>query len=167
MKKLFALFFAAVLSLSTIAFAGVEITKVDKAKPTDEMFMDMAVVAAKKSVAAKGIPAGAVIILNGAWRATGLPSGTKSPEEDAFSKARRQTLKNATVYTVNEPTTETINFLNSLGVEAVYFVNPRDAVIAAGIYPAEAYNDEALDASLPQAPIICMPYADATALIKK
>lgn len=158
---------AAVISLGTTMFAEVKITKVDKAKPTDEIFMDMALSAAKKSVAANGQPSGAVIILNGAWKASGMPTAKTTPEEDAFSKARRSNLNNASVYTINEPTTETVNFLNSLGVESIYFVNGRDAVVAAGIYPASAYNDDEINPAYPAAPMICIPYADAAALIKK
>lgn len=165
MKKIALILMAAIVAVGT--FAGVNITKVDKVAPTDEMFIDMAVTAAKKSKAETGVASGAVVILNGAWRSTGIPADGKTAEKVAFEKSRRQTLKNATVYTLNEPTTETYNMLNNLGVEAIYFVNPREAVVAAGIYPASAYNDEAIDTSISQAPMTCLPYADGEALLKK
>ena len=164
MKKLMTLLLAALVGACTV-FAT-DITKVDKVKPTDEMFMDMAVAAAKKSVASKGAPSGAVIILNGAWRSTGTPEGGKTAEETAYAKSRLTKLNNATVFTVNEPTTEVINFLNTLGVDAIYFVNGRDVVVAAGVYPASAYDDSALDTSVKQAPIFCIPFPEAESLLK-
>ena len=165
MKKLLSLLTVVILSLGTSVFA-IEITKVDKVRPTDDMFMDMAVTSAKKSVASKGAASGAVIILNGAWRATGTPEGEKTAEEVAYSKSRLSKLNNAVVYTINEPPTTVVNMLNSLGVEAIYFSNPRDVVIAAGIYPASAYDDSKLDTSGYQAPFYIMPFAEAAALLK-
>lgn len=166
MKKLFFLFAATVLMTFSV-IAGVNITKVDKVAPTDEMFMDMAVTAAKKAIKEAGTPCGAVIILNGAWRSTGIPSGTQTAEEVAISKSRLNSLRNATVFTVNEPTTKAYIAICEAGADAVYFVNPRDVVVAAGIYPADAYNDEAIPADLKQVPMKSMPYSDAEALIKK
>lgn len=166
MKKTLTLLVAAIIGFGMNVFA-VDITVVDKVKPTDEMFMDMAVTAAKKSVASKNPAAGAVIILNGAWRATGVPEGGKTAEEVAVSKSRLSTLKHSTIYTVNEPTAAVINMLNSMGVDAIYFANPRDAVIAAGIYPASAYDDESIEVSEYQAPVYQMPVSDAASLLKK
>lgn len=165
MKKIITLLLAVV----AIAFTSnaVVITTVDKVKPTDEMFMDMAVTAAKKSAASMGVPSGAVIILNGAWRATGVPDAKQTAEEVAVSKSRLSKLNNATVFTVNEPTTAVINLLNSLGVDAIYFANPRDVVVAAGIYPASAYDDNAVDTSVKQAPVYHLPFAEAGTLLKK
>ena len=165
MKKLVLLLMVTLLT-ATSGVCGVEITRVDKVQPTDEMFMDMAVTAAKKSVASNNVASGAVIILNGAWRATGTPEGNNGAEDAAFSKSRLSNLRNAKVYTINEPPTAVINRLNALGVEAIYFANPREAVIAAGIYPASAYDDSALDASVKQAPVYLIPYDDAEALLK-
>ena len=167
MKKFVLMMFVALFSMSANLFAGIPITKVDKIRPTDEVFMDMAVAAAKKSVANRQQPGGAVIILNGAWKATGMPSADKTPEVDAFEKARRGDLVNASVYTINEPTTETINFLNSLGVQAIYFCNDRDAVVAAGVYPSSAYDDAKLNQSDEMAPMTLIVYPDAQALLKK
>ena len=165
MKKILSLLAIALVSFG-VKVAAIDITTVDKVEPTDEMFMDMAVTAAKKSVASSGVPSGAVIILNGAWRATGTPEGAKTAEEVAVAKSRLNRLANANVYTVDEPTTAVVNMLNSLGVSAIYFTNPRDVVVAAGIYPASAYDDSALDTSVKQAPIYRLPYADAEALLK-
>lgn len=166
MKKLLTLFFVIVLGMGLKASA-VDITKVDKVLPSDEMFMDMAVTAAKKSMASNTGASGAVIILNGAWRATGTPEGEKTAEEAAFAKSRLTKLNNAVVYTINEPITEVINFLNSLGVDAIYFANPRQVVIAAGIYPATAYDDSQVDSSVKQAPIYWLPFDEAADLIAK
>lgn len=165
MKKFVVLLIAALFGINSSLMAY-EITIVDKVKPTDEMFMDMAVTAAKKSVASNTGASGAVIILNGAWRATGTPEGDKTAEKVAYEKSRLTNLKNAIVFTVNEPTTDTVNQLNKLGVEAIYFANPRDVVVAAGIYPAEAYDDAALDTSVNQAPVYRLAFPEAAALIK-
>lgn len=166
MKKIVFAIVTAFLALGCLQTRAIDITKVDKIAPTDEIFMDMAVSAAKKSIASNTGPSGAVIILNGAWRATGTPEGGKSPEEVAYAKSRLSNLANATVYTVNEPTTDVINLLNSLGVTAVYFANPRDAVVAAGIYPASAYDDSRLNTAGKQAPVYLLAFPDASALLK-
>lgn len=165
MKKILILLF--VLTVSFASVRAIDITRVEKVQPTDEMFMDMAVTAAKKSVASNSVPSGAVIILNGAWRATGSPENGKTAEEVAVSKSRLAKLTNATVYTVNEPSTATVNMLNSLGVTAIYFAIPRDVVVAAGIYPASAYDDGALATDVKQAPMYLLPFAEAEALVKK
>lgn len=144
---------------------AIDISPVDKASPTDEIFMDMAVSAAKKSIASGNAPAGAVIILNGAWRATGTPEGNRTPEEVAWGKARLDNLKNAVVYTVNEPVTDVVNLLNSLGVSAIYFTNPRTRVIQSGIYPATAYDDAKLDTSLKAAPMYMLAFPEASQLL--
>lgn len=164
MKK----FLAIILAIVGIGYAvnAYDITKVDKVKPTDSMFMDMAVTAANKSVASKTGPTGAVIILNNAWRSTGIPTAGKTAEQVAVEKSRLNSLANAIIFTVAEPTTEDINMLNAKGVEKIYFAIPRDKVIAKKVYPAEAYNDEALDTSVKQAPIMQIEFAEAEALYK-
>lgn len=164
MKKILAI----ALAIFSIAFAtnAYEITKVDKVKPTDEMFMDMAVTAANKSVASKTGPTGAVIILNGAWKATGIPTATQKAEAVAVEKSRLSSLRNAVVFTVAEPTTEMINLLNSMGVDKIYFAVPRAKVIEKNVYPAEAYNDEEIDVTLKQAPLLQLNFAEADALYK-
>lgn len=166
MKKTFALLCALIVSTLVCNICAFEITKVDKVQPTDELFMDMAVSAAKKSMASNTGPSGAVIILNGAWRATGTPEGGKTPEEAAFAKSRLSNLKNAVVYTVNEPTTATVNLLNELGVGAIYFTNPREAVVAVGIYPASAYDDSKLNTAGYQAPVYQLAFPEASLLLR-
>ena len=166
MKKIFLVALFAVFALVSTVFGQLNITKADKVSPSDEMFIDMAVMAAKKSVADGNAPNGAVVIVNGAWKSTGIPADDKTAEIVAFEKSRKSNLENATVYTVNEPTTSTLNALNKAGVEAIYFVNPRGEVIAAGIYPASAYDDSALDTSVKQAPMYRLPFAEAEALLK-
>ena len=164
MKKIITI---AALILSVVFTASaVDITKVAKVKPTDEMFMDMAVTAANKSVASNNAPTGAVIILNGAWKATGIPETGKTAEQVAVEKSRLSSLRNATIFTVAEPTTEVINMLNSKGVDAIYFAIPRAKVIEKKVYPAEAYNDEEIDTDVKQAPLMQITFAEAEALYK-
>ena len=164
MKKFFALLaLAALVGLNSLA--GVPITKVDKIAPTDEVFMDMAVTAAKKSMADGKAPCGAVVILNGAWRSTGTPSGTTTAEDSAISKSRRQTLSNSTIYTIVEPTTEAYNTICQLGADAVYFVIGRDEAVERGIYPASAYDDSKLQEGVQAVPLKQMPYGDASSLV--
>lgn len=159
-------FALAAIFCAVLVQAGVPITKVDKIAPTDEVFMDMATTAAVKSKSANGLPCGAVIILNGAWRSTGNAHGDMTAEQDAAAKSRLSSLANATVYTVNEPTTEAYLDLCRLGADAIYFVNPRQVVIAKGIYPASAYDDSKIDAGVNAVPLKQMQYADAAALLK-
>ncbi len=145
--------------------AGVPITKVDKAAPTDEIWMDMAVTAAKKAVAEGQKPCGAVIILNGAWRSTGTPSASATAEENAIAKSRRQTMSNSSMFTIVEPTTEVYNTICKLGADKIFFVIGRDEAIAKGIYPASAYDDSKIDESLTPVPMTQLPYADAEKLV--
>jgi tRNA(Arg) A34 adenosine deaminase TadA len=167
MKKLVLIAAILVAVLCGTALAGVPITKVDKVEPTDEMFMDMATTAARKSVADGGLPCGAVVILNGAWRSTGTAAeGGTSAEENAIAKSRRQSLHNASIYTVNEPTTAAYNTICRYGVDAVYFVNARKDVVARGIYPASAYDDSKIDTTLTQVKMIQLKYADAADILK-
>ena len=165
MKKILCAF--AALTLSIACFAQVNITKVDKVKPNDEMFMDMAVQAAKKSVADGKAANGAVVILNGAWRSTGLPTATETPEENAISKSRRNSLSGATIYTVNAPTSKAINAINASGADAVYFVNPSADVVAAGIYTDADYNPELIVETDNPVPVFQIYYAPAVELLKK
>lgn len=166
MKKiLIILSFIALICYNTNA--GVPITRVDKIAPTDEVFMDMAVTAAKKAVSSGQAPCGAVIILNGAWRATGIPSAPSTAEQTAIAKSRLQSLENATIYTTVEPTTEAYMDLCRLGANAVYFVVDRDSAIKAGIYPADAYDDTKIPADFKTTPLNQMPYNEATELVAK
>lgn len=165
MRKLITI--AAVAAIAIAAAAQVAITTVDKASPTDEVFMDMAVTAAQTAVGQGKSPCGAVVILNGAWRSTGIPSDTRTAEESAIEKSRRTSLRSAYIYTVNQPTSEAMNAIARSGAEGVYFVNPADMVIEAGIYPASAYDPALIDTTLQQVPVRRMNYLPATKLIKK
>ena len=62
-----------------VVIAGIPITKVDKIDPTEEIYMDMACTAASKSVASKGKPCGAVVILNRAWKGSGTATADTEP----------------------------------------------------------------------------------------
>lgn len=165
-KKFFCITAILAVILSAVAYAGVPITKVDKIAPTDEVYMDMATTAARQAKNNGGMPCGAVIILNGAWRSSGNATANVTAEQAAINKSRLSNLANATIYTVNEPTTEAYNDICRFGADAVFFVNPREVVIAKGIYPASAYDDTKIDSTLTQVPLKQMPYADASALLK-
>lgn len=127
--------------------SAVDIVVVDNVTSNDRMFMDMAISAANKSAADKGPLSGAVIILDGMWRSTGVPTAELTAEEVAYKRSRLQSLDNAVVFTLNEPTSAVVNMLNGLNVGAIYFVNGRNDVVAAGIYPASAYDDTIIDLS--------------------
>lgn len=164
MKKVLTIIGAAVMAV-VAAKAGVNITDYSNAKSTDLMFMDMAVVTAQKAVKAGGTPTGAVLILNGAWRSGGTSKNGETAEIVAVNTSRLTDLKDAVIYTVNEPTTDTYNRLVEAGVKAVFFSNPRTEVVKAGIYPSSAYDDsKAVDSTMP---MLRMSYSDAQALLKK
>lgn len=148
------------------AIAELPITKVDKIAPTEEIFMDMAVSAAKKAKQSKGLPCGAVIILNNAFRSAGTADATATAEQNAIAKAALPSLENAIIFTVNEPTTEAYNDICRFGAESVVFVNGRDDVVAAGIYPASAYDDSKIDTTLTQVPLKQISFAEAASLLK-
>ncbi len=152
--------------IAVAAIAQVNITKVDKVRPTDEIFMDMAVTAASQAKAAGLEPSGAVVILNGAWKSTGTPADGLSPEENAIQKAHSTRLAGARIYTVNQPTAQALNAIMRAGAEAVYFVNSSADAVAAGIYPAEAYDTALLDSTLRPVPAYQIPYPPAAAIIK-
>ena len=166
MKKAIVSLLLAVAVICGAAFAAVPISKVDKVSPTDEIFMDMAYSAASKSANAKGLPCGAVIILNNAFRAAGTADANATAEQNAIAKAGLANLENATIFTVNEPTTEAYNDICRFGADAVIFVNSRDKVIAAGVYPASAYDDSKIDTTVTQVPLKQISYADAERLLK-
>lgn len=164
MKRILLTLSAAAMALA--AAAQVNITKVDKVQPTDEIFMDMAVTAASQAKAS-GLPAsGAVIILNGAWKATGTPEGGLTPEENAIQKTHSARLTGARIYTVNQPTAAALNAIMRTGIETVYFVNSSADAVAAGIYPVEAYDAASLDSSLRPVPAYQLSYPPAAAIIR-
>lgn len=165
MKK-FAFLFIAVMAFVGTAIAALPITKVDRVNPTDEIFMDMALTVAKDNVKEDGLPCGAVVVLNGRLLSSGQATDKATAEEAAIATSRKKKLGFATIYTVNEPTTEAYNAICRSGAEAVVFVNPREEVIAKGIYPAEAYNDSLVDSTLTQVPMSQMEYREAVSFIK-
>ncbi len=117
-----------------------------KPSPRDEMFIDMAVTAAYKSVNSGGTAAGAVIVSGGAWKATGTASADgKTAEENAIAKMRIADPSKAAVYTVNEPTTRAYNAIAAAGIGQIYYVNTRDAAVNAGVAKASDYDDSAKD----------------------
>lgn len=155
-----------VVAIICTAFAELPITKVDKIAPTEEIFMDMAVSTAKKAKQAKGLPCGAVVILNNAFRSAGTADATATAEQNAIAKAGLPNLENAIIFTVNEPTTEAYNDICHFGAESVVFVNGRDDVIAAGVYPASAYDDSKIDTTAARVPLKQISFAEASALLK-
>ncbi len=168
MKRFFKILAAVMcLAIAMPVAAQVTITKVDKIAPTDMVFMDMAVEAAKTNVKTGGIPSGAVIILNGAFRSSGRANSEGTAEANAYAKSRLSTLKNAKVYTVNEPTTASYILLSRLGVDEIFFVNGRDAVIKAGYATAADYDDASIPADVTPAPLKSLEFPDATNLLKK
>lgn len=165
MKKIFLAMMATMVACCVL-WAATPITKVDKISPTDEVYMDMATTAASKSVADNGKPCGAVVILNGAWKGSGIATEKGTAEQNAIAASRLRSLNNASVYTVCEPTTEVYLEICRLKADAVYFVVPRDKVIEKGIYPASAYDDSLVDSTVVAVPLKCMDYSDAAALVK-
>ena len=154
------------LFMAMTATAQVEISKTERANPDDDVFMDMAVSVAQTSVAQGYKHCGAVVILNGAWRASGMPVGGKTAEQDALARTRRTTVPGAAVYTVNEPTTEALDAMRAAQVSTVYYVNPREDVVAAGVYDADAYAPSQRE-DLPQIKVVRIDYAPARALVGK
>ena len=158
MKKKFMLAVAAVLVGVFAITAGVNITKVDKVSPNDEMFMDMAVSVAKTAKK----PIGAVVVLNGALR-----SATGTAEENAIKSSRRKSLYGGSIYTVVQPTTEAYNAICRSGADAVYFAVPAADAVSAGVYSLEDYDTSKADTTLTQVPMKHLPYADASLLVVK
>lgn len=162
MKTLFkAIVAAAALLAAPAVSAQVQITKVDKIQPTEEVFMDMAVSAAKTSVADKGLPCGAVVILNGAWRSTGMPSDEQSAEQVAINKSRSRSLAQARIYTVVQPTAAAMEAISKSGIPTVYFAVPAADAVAAGIYSAKDYEGAGQSVKMVQ-----IPFDEATGLVR-
>lgn len=154
----------AVLALAvSAASAQVQITKVDKIQPTDEVFMDMAVTAAKTSVGDQGLPCGAVVILNGAWRSAGMQTNEVTAEQAAINKSRLSKLANASIYTVVQPVAKACEAIAKSGADAVYFTIPAADAIAAGIYPADAYEG----ADKAGVKLVQIPFAEANDVVNQ
>lgn len=144
---------ALAVAISLPMGAQVEITRTDKIQPDQQVFMDMAVSAAKTSVADQGLPCGAVVILNGAWRSTGMPSGEQSAEETAIRKSRTKSLANAQIYTVIQPTAAVMKAIADAGISTVYYAVSSADAIAADIHSAKDYEGEAVKLTLVQVPL--------------
>ena len=166
MKKVMFLLVAVATLVSNTMFAAIPIAKKDKISPVDEIWMDMAVTVAKWNVEEGGIPCGSVVVFNGKLQSSGQATEKATSIETAIATSKLRTLENAVIYTVNEPTAEAYNAICKAKADAVYFVNPKDKVIAAGVQSAEAYDESKLDSTLTQVPVKQMDYADAAALLK-
>lgn len=167
MKKIILSAIAVLIAAAPAAISQAVITKVDKIVPTDQVYMDMATEAAKSNKAAGKKADGAVVILNNAFHSSGKATGDTSAAQDAIGKARVSSLENAKIYTINEPTTEALNAISRRKAQAVYFVNSREDVVKAGIFPAEAYDDAKLDTTVTLTPMHQMSYEAASKLIGK
>lgn len=157
---------AIVTFVSYSLFAAIPISRNDKVTPVDEIWMDMAVTVATVNVEEGGIPCGSVVIFNGRLQSTGQATEKATSIETAIAMSKLRTLTNTVIYTVNEPTAEAYNAICKAKPNAVYFVNPKEKVIAAGVQPAEAYDESKLDSTLAKVPIKQMYYEDAEALLK-
>ncbi len=164
MKRLVVLALAALLTLA--ASAQVKLSPVDKAEPTDEIFMDMAVTVANTAIAQGYKPCGTVIVMHGAWKSSGMAVGGKTAEQDALARSRRTKLQTAVVYTVNQPTTASLKTLREAGVATVFYVNPMETVVAAGVYTEADYVDDD-DSTDSRMEVVRMDYVPATTLLKK
>ncbi|MDE7154233.1 MAG: hypothetical protein K2O00_07315 [Muribaculaceae bacterium] len=168
MKKLFisAILAIAALTGTNNISAQVPITRVEQYSPTDMVFLDMATDAAKENKSRGMNPNGAVLVVNGEFKASGRSTAGSSAEEIAFKKSHLPSLKGVTVYTVNEPTTAVYQFLCDNNVDAIFFVNGRDAVVKAGIASASDYNDSALPESTVKVTMKQIEFPDASLLLK-
>ncbi|MDE6308700.1 MAG: hypothetical protein K2L93_01695 [Muribaculaceae bacterium] len=132
--------------------------------PADAAFMDMAVEMAQMAVEQGDAPGGTAIILNGAFHAVGHGA---TPELDALRNAHSASLANAAVYTVNEPTTEAWVEMSKRGVSQIYYANPREDVIEAGIYRVSDYDDSAIPADVTLTSKKELAHSGAAALIER
>lgn len=168
MKKsiITALLFATAAVVTPSVKAEIPVSRVEQYSPTDMVFLDMATEAAKENQSRGQQPNGAVIVVNGEFRSSGRSTASSSAEETAFKKSRLSTLKGATLYTVNEPTAAIYKFLCENGIDKIYFVNGKDAVIKAGIATSADYNSSSLPSSLTFAPMFQIEFPDAALLLK-
>lgn len=158
----------AFLAVSGLAsYAKLPVTKVVNPSPAEMVGIDMATDVAKKSVASGGGPWGAVIVVNGQVKGTGCSTDGTSAEVNAMKAAGLQSLKGTTVFTVNQPGTDVYQMLSEAGADGIYFVNGSDAVVAAGLLPASAYYESALEGKDSLAPLKSIPFPEAQRLIKK
>ena len=166
MKKVFFAVVAMAIFVTGTMMASVEISKREKVSPVDEIWMDMAVTVAKVNVEEGGVPCGSVVVLNGRLQSSGQATEKATSVETAIAMSKMKTLRNAKIYTMNEPTIEAYNAACKAKVDAIYFVNPKEKVIAAGVQPVEAYDESKIDSTLTAIPVIQMDYEDAVMLLK-
>lgn len=166
MKKVFFAVVAMAIFVTGTMMASVEISKREKVSPVDEIWMDMAVTVAKVNVEEGGVPCGSVVVLNGRLQSSGQATEKATSVETSIAMSKLKSLRNAKIYTVNEPTIEAYNAACKAKADAIYFVNSKDKVIASGVQPAEAYDESKIDSTLTPIPVIQMDYADAAALLK-
>lgn len=170
MKKklyIFAALLATIFSVSFNASAVLPISKVGMIMPDDMVYIDMATSAAKSAVASGDKADGAVIIKNSAPVATAGATAGATAVSNAIDKAGVAALKDAVIYTVNQPQITDLVTLSKSGAKTIYFVNGADRVVAAGIYPAEAYDETAIPAGHTITPMIQLEYPDAQKLLDK
>ncbi len=165
MKKQIITAFMAVSCLAS--YAKLPVTKVVNPTPAEMVGIDMATDVAKKSVAAGNGPWGAVIVLNGQVKGSGSSADGSSAEANAMKAAGLQSLKGTTVFTVNQPADDVYQMLSESGVDGIYFVNGSDAVVGAGLLPASAYDESALEGKSGLAPLKSIPFPEAQRLLKK
>lgn len=128
------------LTAGLTASAAVTVNRAAKLDDGQQVYIDMAVSAAKTSVAEGDLPTGAVVILGGAWRGTGTAMDGRGAEATAIAKARTKTLGNATLYTMIQPTAAACTEIAKAGIQQVYFVIDADQAVKAGIQKASDYS---------------------------
>lgn len=146
------------------AMALLPFAALGQANPADVAYMDMVAEMAQMAVEQGDAPGGAAIILNGAFHSAGQGA---TPELDALRSAHSPSLANAVVYTVNEPVTEALVELSRRGVAQIYYANPREDVIAAGIYRESDYDQSALPTDVTLAHKTELAHSGAAALIER
>ncbi|MBE6318657.1 MAG: hypothetical protein E7081_06760 [Bacteroidales bacterium] len=166
MKKVMFLVVAMATFMSSFVMAEVPISKNDKVSPVDEIWMDMATGLAKDNKSEGGKPCGTVVVFNGALKSVGVAADGATSVEAAIISSRLGSLENAVIYTVNEPTAEAYNIICHSQADAVYFVNSKEDVIAAGVQPKEAYDESKLSPDLGKVPMKKMDYDAAASLLK-
>lgn len=137
--RLYAIIAGLMLMTGLTAQAAVTVNRAAKLDEGQQVYIDMAVSAAKTSVAEGDLPTGAVVILGGAWRGTGTAMDGRGAEASAIAKARTKTLGNATLYTMIQPTAAACAEITKAGIQQVYFVIDADQAVKAGINKASDY----------------------------
>ena len=140
---------AATLVMAVAGLAATAQTVVEQSRaaaPREEMFLDMAVTAARKSLNDGGAPDGAVIVANGAWKATGVPTAgaagvhsVGSAVVNAIADLRGADAAKCVIYAINRPTAADVAAIASAGIPSVIYVNDADDVVAAGIANADDF----------------------------